>query len=885
MGQRFRKQGNERYSQELSPSQLIRSHQILSGSDLEGAKERKLVVAIGASAGGLRALQELLGLLPCDTGMSFVVVQHLSRHFESLMDQLLVKHTQMPVRVISEGMPLEPNHVYLNSPNAEARVFGDAFTLNEFTDEELRLPINAMFHSVANQYGQDAVGIVMSGTGSDGAVGLQSIHQMQGLTIVQSPESAQFDGMPKSAIATEQVDYVAGTPQIAELLTKHALQPVSRTDLTEQAVIDNLTGVRLIFSLLSQSYGIDFAHYKPTTVARRIDRRLKLSRYGSLEEYAEVLRENASELDLLYHDLLIGVTKFFRDSEAFELLRSELLVLIHDLPSDEELRIWSVGCASGEEAYSLGILIFEIFDSLGRTPNFKVFATDVHERTLEIASRGIYKRSEVSGLSEERLAKHFNIGKNDEIRANSHLRNQLVFAKQNVVIDPPFTRIHLVTCRNLLIYLQEDFQAAAIYGFRFSLRDNGLMMLGPSETLGRLAPGFDVVDKSWRLFRKNAHPISKLQGSRAIAQRSIRNRKSGTLEQVEAESQSSRVSPISHLLLSDYLASALLLDQDRNILHVFGAAKLYLSGREGKFRGKVMDFFHDDAGAAIATVLIQACNFVGKEFRSSSLSVGRGDDTKIVDVIAKAFFARSTGQTVILLKFSDHVPWQPDSVEDESSSGETDSVGHEVTGPQTVNQQAVAHYHNLGIELANARESLGATIEELEASNQELQSANEEMIASNEELQATNEELQSVNEELHTVNIEHQKKVQELQEMTVDFNNLFNSTGVGSILLDEQLNIRKFTQQVTRYFNLMEHDVGRPLANFACQIDMQGFTQKVREVMKTGRQHTEYAADKKDEWLEITIIPYRSADQVRGVIINLKELSSAIDAWKERMQT
>jgi two-component system CheB/CheR fusion protein len=844
------------------------------------AKQRGPVVAIGASAGGLRALQDLFGSLPSDTGMTFVVVQHLSPDFESVMDELLAKHTTMPIHIMKEGMPLEPDQIYLNSPKAEASIAEGRFTFDDVSKDELRLPINAMFHSIANQYGQDAVGVILSGTGSDGTKGLKRIHRLMGLTIVQSPESAQFDGMPRSAIATDHVDFVAGPVEIAELLRKHSVKSVSQSEPVETWTDEGLTGIQLIFSLLSKVYGIDFAHYKPTTVARRIDRRLKLSRFGSLQEYSEVLRNDAGELDLLYHDLLIGVTKFFRDLEAFEVLRQQLVKQINTCPTGETLRVWSVGCASGQEAYSIGILLFEIYDELGRTPDFKVFATDVHERTLEIASRGVYQPSEVSGLSDERSERFFSRQKNGEIRVKPFLRNHLVFAKQNVVKDPPFTQIHVLTCRNLLIYLQEDFQAAAIYSFRFALRDQGLMMLGPSETVGRLAPGFDVIDKNWRLFRKNEHPISKLHGSRAIVERRIENRKPTTLQQVEHQSNFAHIPSVARRLISEFVTSALLVDEDHNILHVFGSARAYLSGHSGPLRGSLLEVLGEESGKTIAIALTKACHFIGSEFRCSNLKLCETADARTADVTCKAFNTGKAGQPIVLLQFFDHGPSDPNGEADKTSTGDTESA----PDLSNVIQDEIDLPEDIAIELANARESLGATIEQLEASNQELQSTNEELIASNEELQATNEELQSVNEELHTVNVEHQKKVLELEEITGDFNNLFNSTGVGSILLDEQLNIRKFTREATSFFSLLEHDIGRPLANFACKIKIDAFSKKIRDVMETGQEHTEYAADIDDRWLEITIAPYRTNHQVRGVIINLIELTQAVEQWKNRLE-
>lgn len=829
---------------------------IEQGNESLESEKRLIVVAIGASAGGLRPLQEFFNHMPSDTNMCFVVVQHLSPDFVSVMGELLAKHTSMPIKTIEEGMSLKPNTVFLNPPRFNVRINENTFLLSEFDADELRFPINSMFHSLASNSGPDSVAVVLSGTGSDGASGIQSVSQMAGLTIVQSLESAQFDGMPVSAIATDVVDFVLSPVAISQLLIEHAVEPVLRSENRDSTGVENLTGVQLIFSKLASCYGINFAHYKPTTVARRIDRRLKLSRYGSLREYAEVLRNDAEELDLLYHDLLIGVTKFFRDGEAFELLRQEMASVIHDLPGNEQLRIWSVGCASGEESYSLAMMLYRLFEQEGRTPNFKVFATDVHDRMLEFASRGIYDSEALSTLPSELKSEFFTPCGKEKFKVIPRLRHHLVFAKQNVVNDPPFTKMDLVTCRNLLIYLQDDAQASAISGFRFALREEGLMLLGPSETVGKLSQGFDVIDKGWRLFRKNKNSVASVHRSSKLTPSAARQDAS-TLRLVEAESRTVRLSPIALLLLSRHLGSAVLMDSKRNILHLFGNADRLLQCEDGLAKGNLLNFFAEDARSAVATILIQANNDIGSTYETHNVRLEIRDKVQIVDMKAASFAVEAGDPPVLLLEI---LPSDTESDSDDTKES-----------PK----------HSLSVELENTRDSLVSTIKEFEESNQELQAANEEMIASNEELQATNEELQSVNEELHTVNIEHQKKVQELEEVTDDFNNLFNSTGVGSILLDDDLCIRKFTVAAKQYFNLMDHDVGRPLSNFASQIMIEEFSMHVRTVKETGSEFFSYAKDRNDQWLSVEILPYNTNNQISGVIINLLDLTTIIHSIAE----
>lgn len=828
------------------------------------AQQRMGVVGIGASAGGLRPLQALFAAMPDDSGMAFIVVQHLSPDFDSVMDTLLAKHTNMPIYVIENGMEVVPNTIYLNPPKFKAEVFDGKFLLSEFAPSGLRLPINSMFQTIAEEYGSASVAVVLSGTGSDGTKGLVSVHNAGGTTIVQSLDSVEFDGMPRSALATDMVDHTCSPAAIADLIRKHARNDMVRSEVEtplEQPIIseyNNASSIRLIFSLLSTKHGIDFAHYKPTTVARRIDRRLQLSRHGSLDAYAKVLNEQPAELDLLYHDLLIGVTYFFRDSQAFELLASHLVARIAELPDGEELRVWSAGCASGEEAYSLAILLTTLFDQANRPALFKVFATDVHDRSLDCASRGIYRTELIQGLTPAQLKLFFSPHGQDSMKVVPSLRHHIVFARQNVVSDAPFTRIDLLLCRNLLIYLQEAAQATAIAGFHFALKEDGVMMLGPSETVGALGVGFHVINKHWRFFRKNSTPAANLLLRQAAAKNQKQSVESSTLQLVEAEGHTVRMSATSYQLLSQYLGDAVLLDPQKRIQQVFGDPTFFLTNTDLRAGVHVADCLPLRSRPAIESLVVNAKKSPGAEFRINDLTSIVDGIPRKSDVIAKGFAGASVEAEIILLQFV---------------AQRTKTQGDSLGSYQNLTESTRGH----GAELANTKESLNSTIEELRAANEELHSANEEMIASNEELQSTNEELQSVNEELQTVNQEHQKKVLELEEMTDDFNNFFNSTAVGSILLDKNLCIRKFTHSSSKYFRLMEHDVGRPLANFATQIVIEDLTKTIQSVLASGEAFSTYAQDIQGKWLSIDISPYFASNKVDGVIINLLNLTTLID--------
>ncbi len=818
---------------------------------LRDPKPRRVVVAIGASAGGLSPLQDFFGLMPADTGLTFVVIQHLSPDYDSAMKELLARHTTMPIEVAKEGLQLAPNTVYLNPAKMELEVIDKTFSLHPFDTSSLRFPINTFFRSMAADYGPDAVAIVLSGTGSDGSEGLQAVQRMEGLTIAQSVQTAQFDGMPKNAIATGAVDYTLSPAATAHLIREHAVSPVLRPSSNDSVEISNPNDVQVIFGLLSDAYDIDFSHYKPSTVSRRIDRRLQISRFKGLTQYVEVLQNDREELANLYHDLLIGVTCFFRDRDAFRALNDELDSTIGNSGESETLRIWCAGCATGEEAYSIAMMVTDLFESRGIEPRFKIFATDIHEKTLDIAARGIFSVDQTEVLTDKQRDEFFERINDDEYKVRPSLRRHLVFARQNVANDPPFTQMHLITCRNMLIYLQDDAQLIAIASFRFALKPNGLLMLGPSETLGRLSEGFDVVHKGWRLFRKNSQVRLNLEKRISATSHAFVPRLSTTQALVSAESAPPIKEQIALRVLHSMLDAAILIDSQHRVLAVFGDAVRLLPIRSNQDGVNLMVAFDGVQKVALYALISQALRDVGVEHTTNHLEFPTYDGKELFNVTARAIAGAIDNDTpVVLIQF---IP--------------IDELLSQIT-PQSIDESVRA-------ELIRTRESLGASIEELESNNEEMQSTNEEMVASNEELQATNEELQSVNEELHTVNIEHQRKVQELQEMTDDFNNLFNSTNVGLILLDNAMRIRKFTKSANQYFNLLQHDLGRPLSNFAPKFDVPEFFVRVREVMKTETPFYTQTKLRDDHLATIEISPFQKHDEVDGVIISMIDISAA----------
>ncbi|GAB5443628.1 MAG: hypothetical protein Fues2KO_39770 [Fuerstiella sp.] len=814
------------------------------------------IAGIGASAGGLKSIEELVSRMPDDTGLAFVIVQHLSPDFKSLMDEILARQTSMPVLYATDGMILEPNIVYLISPRKTLTVSNGRFVLTDSDLEQPQRPVDALFRSIAAAFGKRCIGVILSGTGTDGVSGVRAIYDAGGLTLVESPESAQFDGMPLNAIATECVHMVLPPAEIADVLINHA---AGHMDQLPEVPQEQVSGINLIFKLLCDRHGIDFADYKATTVARRIERRLTATQSQDMMTYAERLRVEPREIDELYHDLLIGVTKFFRDSEAFFALQVQINQMVRQLDTDQELRIWVAGCATGEEAYTVAMIAVEAFDRVGRVPNLKILATDVHQGALDHAARGTYSAEALEFVTADRQARFFTPVENNRYRISADARRHLVFARHNVLDDPPFTRINVITCRNMLIYFQPKAQASAIASFHFALEENGIMMLGTSESAGRLEAEFDPIDSTWRIFRKLRSLPNLLASTKASAPGISQGpRKLVNILNRDRPEQLSFTGLLEayDLLLGQYVECGLLLDDHRNVLHVFGDASSLLLNTTGRFTGNIMRLLDGEARTAIGAALVRSQKDPDTKFVLRQVPFEIGDRSRLVDVSVRTLRSEVTQGHIWFVEFKN--PEEPETL----------------TGEVVRITQPGDTYEALQSELAYTKESLSATIEELETSNEELQSTNEELIASNEELQSTNQELHSVNEELYSVNAENHRKITELQEVTEDIENLLSSTDIGSIFVDESLLIRKFTQAATHYFRLVSHDVGRPLTNFTHNLQEPELLRLVERVVDEGESVVRKLNTIHGDAVLLKIVPYRKGGRHSGAIINLVDLAA-----------
>jgi two-component system CheB/CheR fusion protein len=818
-----------------------------------GAQPPTHIVGIGASAGGLEALERLFDATPDDTGMAFVVVQHLSPDFKSVMDEVLARRTRMPIRTVEDQMPVEANTVFLMPSKTEMIISDGKLLLTaRARSEELRLPIDQFLRSLARDAGPQAIAVILSGTGSDGSRGIRDVHEAGGLVLAQSLETAKFDGMPRSAVETEVVDEVLAPEEIPDALFRRTHHPRS-----EQIRQDEHGGMTPIFRLLREAYGIDFSYYKPSTVARRTEHRMQLTRVPDLEEYVSIVRDNRDELDSLYRDLLIGVTSFFRDDEAFQIVETDVLpALLANVNSGDEFRIWVAGCATGEEAYSLAILLHEQIRQSGKTLHAKVFATDVHARSLERAAAGCYTDDEVVAVSEKRLREYF-LRTKDGYRVSPELRNMVVFAKHNIIKDAPFTRMDLISCRNMLIYLLPNAQNKALNLFHFGLKTGGVLFLGPSESPGDLTNEFQALHPHWKLYRKRRDarlpPDLRLPMSMGASARLLGS---------NTPTRDTGLSDVFAQVLEMTQPPSVLLNSDLEILHTFGDAARYLKLRKGQPSLSMMEMLEDELRMAVGAALHRAARDK-KPVTLNNVQTQRQAESSLVNVTVIPLPATRRIGAHTLVRFEEAVLPKPT---------ETSVADLNLT------EAARDHIESLESELRFTKENLQATVEELETSNEELQATNEELLASNEELQSTNEELHSVNEELYTVNAEYQKKIEELTNLTHDMENLLSSTDVHTIFLDGQLCIRRFTHKMGEFFNLIGSDIGRSIHGFMHSIRCVGLSEKLAGVLSNGCQYEEEVQNVKGESFLMRILPYKGDPEQAGVVITLVDITRLKEA-------
>ncbi len=789
----------------------------------------KFVVGVGASAGGLEALENLFEAMPLKTGMAFVLVQHLSPDYRSMMDELLARKTNIPIKIAQNQMPVEANTIFLLPPNREMIISNGLLYLTEREQgESLNLPINTFLRSLAEDFQENSIGIILSGTGSDGTKGCKVIHDQGGYVIAQDPQSCKFDSMPRSVIESNCTDLVC-TPDIMPAALINFSKITAK--MPEQLYVgsfDNEVGeFSEILVLLHSRFGIDFSQYKPPTITRRIQKRLRHNKVVLLREYIDLLMTNEDELEDLYHDLLIGVTHFFRDRTAFDSLRASLLSSFKNLASATEVRIWISACATGQEAYTLSILLYELINEKFPLLSYKIFATDIHHRSIQTASVGIYTEEELSGLPDGYIDKYFKRTVSDQFQIIPVIRKPIVFAQHNILKDPPFTRIHLISCRNLLIYFNTVAQQKVLSLFTFSLVNKGLLFLGSSESLGSHSNDYKALDVTNRIFRKNSE--SNIRHDIPM-QVSVPKTGAKLYEMPIVENKISNMKSNKALeaLLQEYVPASILINDKGAILHVFGNANNFISFNIGKPTLVIQEMVEGEAKHVISH-MIRYVNKHHKPMKSKDITGFSGYDN--VDIFVRPLSKSNIDLSYLLISFTDkkQVAQLPEaSLDDPLNSLLSDEQVTEIQN-SFISEQII----ELEEELQFAHETLQTTVEELEASNEELQSSNEELQSSNEELQSTNEELQSVNEELFTVNAEFIKKDKERSELKSDESSIIAECDLLLIFLDENLCVRKMTPKAARLFNLIETDYGRPLSA-ASGVVLNNIKEDIKKVSEQG---------------------------------------------------
>jgi two-component system CheB/CheR fusion protein len=837
------------------------------------------VVGIGASAGGLEAFESFFTNMPPDSGMAFVLIQHLDPKHKSILSELLRRYTRMPVSEVQDGMTVEPNHVYVIPPNRNMALMNRKLHLVEATETlGLRTPIDYFFRSLAQDLKDKAICIVLSGTGTEGAMGLRAIKGEGGMVMVQEPESAKYDGMPRSAIATGIVDYVLPPEKMPEQLIRYVRHQVSDvTAVQPDTPRTDSSLLQRIFLIIRSQTGHDFSFYKQNTILRRIERRMAVNQITRLADYVHHMQNDPKEAVILFKELLIGVTNFFRDREAFDALRDKVIPkLLGERLDQDPVRIWVPGCATGEEAYSIGMLCQSFMNTTGVSVPVQIFATDIDGDAIESARLGVYPDSIAVDVPSDFLVRYFS-KEDGSFRVKKEIRDKVVFALQNVITDPPFSKIDLISCRNLLIYLGPSLQKRVLSLFHYSLKRQGFLFLGSSETIGEFSDYFSVMDRKWKLFkRKETEEIrGKLLDFQAptLTDRRIDAQIAGYVPQVRTTSYREIAEKT---LLESYGPSAVLISEKSDILYIHGRVGKYLEPPSGEFTGNIVAMAREGLKLALLNA-IRRVALRKSDVRIDRVSIKTNGGDQLINLVVKPVSRPPAMEGLQIVIFED-IQARDECKEEIASRGHT-------------SDEDDPRIAELEQELRSTKEYLQTTIEELETTNEELKSTNEELQSSNEELQSTNEEmetskeeLQSINEELTTVNAELQQKIEELSKTSSDLNNLLTSTQIGTIFLDRGLRVQRFTPTMSDILNLIPTDVGRPISHIVPKIRYGKLTDDAKRVLETLVPRETEIQSEDDRWFFMRILPYRTIDNViDGVVITFVDITQ-LKATESRLK-
>jgi two-component system CheB/CheR fusion protein len=820
------------------------------------------IIGIGCSAGGLEALEKFLTHVPASCGMAFVIVQHLAPEHVSALPDLLRRFTPMPVSEASDGMVVAPDSVYVIPPNKDLSLLhGKLHLLEPIAPRGLRLPIDFFLRSLAEDRKELAIGVILSGMGSDGVFGLRAIKEKAGLTLVQEPTSAQADSMPRCAIEAGLADIVALPDAMPGRIADTLRHPVYGVPNDPPAPADVLNALDRIIILLRDRSGNDFSLYKTNTLHRRIERRMAVHQIATIDAYVTYLRGNPHEVDLLFKELLIGVTNFFRDPDIWETLRSETLpALLAQHPSGKTLRAWVAACSTGEEAYSLAMVFKEAValaqpETHGARITLQIYATDLDPDAIDTARKGFYPANIAEDVSAERLARHFVPEEGGGYRISKDIREMVVFAPQNVIADPPFTKLDILTCRNLLIYFGAQLQKKLLPLFHYALNRNGVLLLGSAETIGNFNHLFTPLNNKARIFRRldQAPALPELEFPGKVMTRTAS-------EPLLSERPENLGLLTDQLIQQTWAPAAVVVNGEGDILYISGRTGKYLEPAAGKTNINIHAMAREGLREALTGVIRKALKDP-QPVLLNGLKVGTNGGTQIVNVVVQAIDKPEALRGRVIIVFKD----VPAPLPRRRSGKKVESESHAAL-MQELQQTREA--------LQVTHEEMQTTVEELKSSNEELQSTNEELQSTNEELTTSKEELQSLNEELQTVNAELQSKVDDLTWVRNDMSNLLNSTEIATVFLDSEMKLRRFTTYATKVFKLIPGDVGRPLSHVVTDLDYPQLKDDAFEVLRTLVFQEKQVGTHDGRWYRVRIMPYRTQDNViDGVVITFTDIS------------
>ncbi len=827
------------------------------------------IVGIGASAGGLEALVQLLEHVPKDSGMAYVIVQHLDPTQKGMMPELLQRATTMKVFQVADRTKVQPNCVYVIPPNSDMSVLrGVLHLLVPVEMRGLRLPIDFFFRSLAEDQREQSIGIILSGMGSDGTLGLRAIKEKAGIVLVQDPATAKFDAMPRSVIEAGLADIVALAEELPDRLIAYRrhLPQLDKSELHLEEKVQS--ALEKIVILLRGHSGHDFTLYRRSTLYRRVERRMGIHKVGRISGYVRYLQENPQELGILFKELLIGVTNFFRDKSAWEQLATKALpLLLKGRPSGSTLRAWVAGCSTGEEAYSLAMVFKETLKHLKYTDNIslQIYATDLDKDAIDKARLGLFPENIVADVSPTRLTRFFN-KEEGGYRVNKEIRSMVVFAPQNLIMDPPFTKLDLLCCRNLLIYLTPELQKKLFPLFHYSLNPGGVLFLGSAESIGSFTHLFTALALKERLFQRNETAMqgSHLDFPAVYLPAHASRQESQTAARVPVPSLQTLAD---QMLQQRYAPPAVLVNENGDILYVSGKTGKFLEPAAGKANWNVIAMARDGLRNELSSAMQKVIRKKGT-VTVRGIKLAPPADTRAVDILVQAIEAPKELFGMLLIVFSEAVV-PPEPPPDRGRGKISVSSG----ARQRELQNELKHARD---EVQAGREEMQTSQEELKSMNEELQSTNEELQSTNEELMTSKEEMQSLNEELQTVNAELQAKLDELSGTNNDMKNLLNSTDIATVFLDNDLQVRRFTLQAKTIIKFIATDVGRPITDLASDLLYPGLVKDAHEVLRTLIFSERSIATENGRWFTVRIMPYRTMDnRIDGVVITFADITAA----------